>query len=219
MTTTMTPEAVAEAREELLWVRGVMRPAWRLHVALGPQAAAYLARLDEALKELPEHAAENVTLADATGFLVITELDEHAGMAAVTMGNPHCLGCGRSSMQPCFPSCVVLQHALGGHELECEPFSDFDGSSACSCPDAPCNRGNFDRGDCLITCLLTQGLRHDRHVGVDPASDGEGIWLYVTWRGGGWCAGDPLPVKADEWHLDFEDLEPELQAALRQAMP
>lgn len=69
-----------------------------------------------------------------------------------------------------------------------------------TCPLAECGRqlvlgGREDPYE--TSCVLTQGS-HEVHEGPDPFG---GPGFRVRWRGGGTCAGDPLP------HSDLEFIE------------
>jgi len=96
----------------------------------------------------------------------------------------------------------------GDHLPDCEMFTDYDGSAGCSCGGFPCESG-FSIGPARdpygVSCeyiLRDHPARGGRriHRGVSPLPGPGPEPQYVEWAGGGYCAGDPLPVR-DVVHL------------------
>lgn len=91
----------------------------------------------------------------------------------------------------------------GDHLPDCETFTDYDGSTGCSCGGFPCESG-FSIGPAYdpysVTCEYIQRDHPVRggcqiHRGVNPLPGPGPEPQYVEWVGGGYCAGDPLPVR------------------------
>jgi hypothetical protein len=96
----------------------------------------------------------------------------------------------------------------GDHLPDCEMFTDFDGPAGCSCGGFPCESG-FSIGPAHdpygVSCEYIQRDHPARggrriHRGVSPLPGPGPEPQYVEWAGGGYCAGDPLPVR-DVVHL------------------
>jgi hypothetical protein len=96
----------------------------------------------------------------------------------------------------------------GEHLPDCEMFTGYDGSAGCSCGGFPCESG-FSIGPARdpygISCEHIQRDHPARggrriHRGVNPLPGPGPEPQYVEWAGGGYCAGDPLPVR-DVVHL------------------
>jgi len=96
----------------------------------------------------------------------------------------------------------------GDHLPDCEMFTGYDGSAACSCGGIPCESG-FSIGPAHdpygVSCEYIQREHPERggrriHRGVSPLPGPGPEPQYLEWSGGGYCARDPLPVR-DIVHL------------------
>jgi hypothetical protein len=92
----------------------------------------------------------------------------------------------------------------------CDWQSDMDGSQFCTADEHPCENG-FEMGPAYdpyhVACMLTQQEHrrhldgsdrlpheHSAHRGIHPLPGPGPEPQYVEWEGGGYCAGDPLPI-------------------------
>jgi hypothetical protein len=95
-----------------------------------------------------------------------------------------------------------------GHE--CDWQGDMDGSTFCCAPGHPCENA-WDMGPAHdpygVSCDLTDNKHRTFmdgtprppgswvHRGVNPLPGPGPEPQYIEWEGGGYCAGDPLPVR------------------------